>query len=307
MQSENVCDTVLVNQLRVDEWRGACKLSTTGLLNYEQLQSEVRGKRTTQLKRGKSQTVAMNAAKLKQAESSQLEKCDARIKSWKARVIQSGALGAKRECLSKLVARLKHDCTDDDAEDERNEEVLCDCFFPQYIVSPGTSPTMRRTKCKVRRDSCDIVSFKTVRRRVVQTSSQVMCDSCRRAVSAGQGCWLSDSDQSHFKQEQPLCTGLLDDGWYLLNVGILMNASRHCTRTPACARNALPGKETSPKGKRAETTAVVQGVMVETWKYEDEDYVFEFGHEVTADVQRRETHNGYRWCISISVSVWSRV
>ena len=29
----------------------------------------------------------------------------------------------------------------------------------------------------------------------------------------------------------------------------------------------------------------------ETWEYEDEDYVFEFGHEVSADVQRRETHN----------------
>ena len=83
--------------------------------------------------------------------------------------------GAKCECLSKLVVRLKHDRTDDDAQDERNEEDLCDCFFPQYIVSPGTSLTMRRTKCEVRRDSCDIVSFKTVRRRVAQTSSQVMC------------------------------------------------------------------------------------------------------------------------------------
>ena len=40
-----------------------------------------------------------------------------------------------------------------------------------------------------RRDSCDIISGKTVRRRVVQTSSRVMCDSCRRAVSAVQGCW----------------------------------------------------------------------------------------------------------------------
>ena len=31
--------------------------------------------------------------------------------------------------------------------------------------------------------------------------------------------------------------------------------------------------------------------MVETWEYVDEDYIFEFGHEVSADVQRRETHN----------------
>ena len=169
--------------------------------------SEVRRKRTTQLKRGKSQTVAMNAAKLKQAALRQLEKRDVTINSWKARVIQSGTLGAKRERLSKLVARLKHDRTDDDAEDERNEEVLCECFFPQYIVSPGTSPTMRRTRCNVRRDSCDVVSFKTVRQRAVQTSSQVMCGSCRRAVSAGQGCWSSDSEQSHFKQEPPQCAG----------------------------------------------------------------------------------------------------
>ena len=31
------------------------------------------------------------------------------------------ALGAVRECLPKLVARLKHDRIDDDAEDERDE------------------------------------------------------------------------------------------------------------------------------------------------------------------------------------------
>ena len=36
-----------------------------------------------------------------------------------------------------------------------------------------------------------------------------------------------------------------------------------------CARNALPRRETSPKGKRVETTAVVQGVMVEMLEYED--------------------------------------
>ena len=82
------------------------------------------------------------------------------------------------------------------------ETEMFDCFFPQYTVSPGTSRTRRRTKCEVRRNSCDVVSFKTVRRRVVQTSSQVMCDSCRRAVSAVGGCWFSDSGQSHFKQGQ---------------------------------------------------------------------------------------------------------
>ena len=268
------CDTVLANELRVD--KRDCERTRVQVVHNRvalnnsnaSTDSEVRGKRTTQWKRGKSRTVAMNASKLKQAESWQLEKCDVRIKFWKARVIQSGALGATRECLSKLVPRLKHDRTDDDAEDERNEEDLCDCFLPQYIVSPGTSPTMRRTKCEVRRDSCNIVSFKTVRRREVQTSSQVMCDSCRRAVSAVEGRWLSDSDQSHFKQEQLLCAGCWMMAGIELNVGSLM-----CKKL----------------GQFQTDCSVVQGVMVETWKYEDEDYVFKIGHEVS--VQRRQRHN----------------
>ena len=65
----------------------------------------------------------------------------------------------------------------------------------------------RRTECEVRRDSCDIVTSKTVRRRVVQTSSQVMGDSHRRAVSAVQGCLFSDSGQWFLKQEQFMCAG----------------------------------------------------------------------------------------------------
>ena len=100
----------------------------------------------------------------------------------------------------------------------------------------------RRTEGEVRRDSCDSVSFKTVRR-VVQTSSQVVCDSCRRAVSAVQGCLFSDAGQSHFKRDQ------------FIRAGCWMMAG------------------------------------IERWEYEDEDDVFEFGREVTADVQRRETHN----------------
>ena len=43
-----------------------------------------------------------------------------------------------------------------------------------------------------------------------------------------------------------------------------------------------------PKGERVETT--VQGAMAETWEYAEENYVFAFGDEVSADVQRRETH-----------------
>ena len=89
---------------------------------------------------------------------------------------------------------MKHDRIDDDAEDERNEEGLRDCLLPQYHANPGVSTLMRRTEGEVRRDSCDkvhivftegddihvlctIVSFKTARRRVVQNSSRVMCDS----------------------------------------------------------------------------------------------------------------------------------
>ena len=41
-----------------------------------------------------------------------------------------------------------------------------------------------------------------------------------------------------------------------------------------------------PKGERVETTAVVQGAMAETWEYAEENYVFAFGDEVNADVQR---------------------
>ena len=59
--------------------------------------------------------------------------------------------------------------------------------------------------------------------------------------------------------------------------------------------------------ERTETTAVAQGVMVETWKYHDEDHVFEFEHEVSADVQRRETHNCTESASRSVMSVRSRV
>ena len=51
-------------------------------------------------------------------------------------------------------------------------------------------------------------------------------------------------------------------------------------------------KETNSKEReRVETTAVVQGATVKTCEYAEEDYVFVFGDEVCADVQRRETHS----------------
>ena len=50
-------------------------------------------------------------------------------------------------------------------------------------------------------------------------------------------------------------------------------------------------KGNGPKGERFETTAAVRVVMVEKWKYDNEDYVLVFGNEVIADVQRREKHS----------------
>ena len=42
--------------------------------------------------------------------------------------------------------------------------------------------------------------------------------------------------------------------------------------------------------EKVETSAAVQGAMVETWEYAEEDYVFAFGEAVIAAVQRPETH-----------------
>ena len=49
---------------------------------------------------------------------------------------------------------MKHDRIDDDAEDERNEEGLRDCSFPQYYTNPEVSPLRSRTEREVRRDGC---------------------------------------------------------------------------------------------------------------------------------------------------------
>ena len=86
----------------------------------------------------------MNAVKVKQVELWRLDNGDSRIKAWEAREIQLEVrVHAKRECLPKSVARLNHDRMDDDAEDERDEEGLRDCLFPQYHANPGASPLMR--------------------------------------------------------------------------------------------------------------------------------------------------------------------
>ena len=51
-------------------------------------------------------------------------------------------------------------------------------------------------------------------------------------------------------------------------------------------------KRIAEKGNKeeVETPAAVQGAMVETWEYAEEDYVFAFGGAVIAAVQRPETH-----------------
>ena len=43
------------------------------------------------------------------------------------------------------------------------------------------------------------------------------------------------------------------------------------------------------KGK-TDTTAALQGAMIETWEYTEDDYVFAFGEAVIAVLQRQETH-----------------
>ena len=103
---------------------------------------------------------------------------------------------------------------DDEAEDERDEEVILDaCFFPHGTASPGASPLRRHTERDMREDSCAkgtlssrwsdaihvpsaIVLFKAARLQEVRISSRVLCDSCGPSVPATQGVLLSDCGQS---------------------------------------------------------------------------------------------------------------
>ena len=67
----------------------------------------------------------------------------------------------------------------------------------------------------------------------------------------------------------------------VLNVGGPTSA----TSLDNCERTAVYKKRTAEKGNKP------KGVMVETWKYDNEDCVFVFGNEVSADAQRREKHS----------------
>ena len=149
---------------------------------------------------------------------------------------------------------------------------LRDCLFPQYNAHRGVSPLRRRTERQVRRDSCDkvhivfkegdavhvlcaIVSFETARRRVVQTSSRVRCDSCERSVSSFQGCLFSDSGQSQFKREQFNRTGCL------IMTGIERRESHECNKPGHLRTDCSMYKKRSvekankPKGKRIENSS----------------------------------------------------
>ena len=78
---------------------------------------------------------------MKQSHLWRLEKCDVPINAWEARSIQFKVLDAVRECLSRLVDQLRIGRIDDDAKDERDEEVVLGaCFFLHGTASPGASP-----------------------------------------------------------------------------------------------------------------------------------------------------------------------
>ena len=204
--------------------------------------------RTTQLRCGKPRTVTTDAAKVKQVELWQLEKCDLRVKVWEAREIQLEVrVGAKRECLSKLVVRLKNDRIDDDSENERNQEGLRDCFFPQYNANPGASLLMRRTERDVRRDSCDKLHIVTTELDGIHVlcaivSVKTLRKSCVTVASGLTGC--------------------------LMMIGIERWESHKCNkpgqlRTDCSVyKKRIAEKGNKPKGKRVETTAVVQRVRV---------------------------------------------
>ena len=101
---------------------------------------------TTQLTRGKLRPFAKVAAKMKQSYLWRLKKCDVRVE----------APAAARECLPKLVVPLKHASIDDDADDERDGEVVLDaCVYSHRTASPGASTLKRRTVHDVLKDSRD--------------------------------------------------------------------------------------------------------------------------------------------------------
>ena len=193
---------------------------------------------------------------------------------------------------------VKLDRIDDDAEDERDKEVMCDCFFPQNKVSTGSSPWRRRRKCEVRQDSfdkehivvaesdaihvlCSVGSFKTAREGLCKPvrESSVTVVSIRSPSLVVLRLWSVAIQARQF-----ICAGCLR------MAGIERWESHECIKPGPLREDCSVHKQrivengNRPKGERFETTAVVRQVMVQTWKCDKEDYVFVFGNEVIADV-----------------------
>ena len=77
---------------------------------------------------------ASSCNECRQVEMWQLDEWDSRIKAWEAREIQLEVrVGANRECLSKLVTRLKHDRIDDDGATKRFCAIACFHSTPQTL------------------------------------------------------------------------------------------------------------------------------------------------------------------------------
>ena len=108
------CVMALGDQLRVDKCdceRMSVQIAHSSVARNKAIASADSASSTTPLTRttllscGKPRTVCTVAAKVKHVKLWQLEKCDVMIKAWKAREIQLEVrVGAKRECMSKLVA-----------------------------------------------------------------------------------------------------------------------------------------------------------------------------------------------------------
>ena len=151
----------------------------------------------------------------------------------------------------------------DDAEDDRDEEVVLDaCVFPHRIVSPEASLLRRRIERDVREGSCDkrnvvfaesdaihvlyaIFSFKTVRLRVVRAGLRDVCDCCERLESAVKGLLISDSGQSRFKHPAEMncsCLMTASTGVWKYNECDKVDS---CERIAAFTRNAWTSKKTN--------------------------------------------------------------
>ena len=113
--------------------------------------------------------------------------------------------------------------------------------------------------------------------------------------------------QSQFKQEQLICAGCL------MMAGIERWESHECNKLGQLRKDSsvykkrIVEKGNRPKGEKiVQTSVAVREVMVETWKYDNEDFVFVFRNEAIVDVQRREKHS-CTYCASRSACCFGYV